>query len=139
MTGPLTTHGDTSFGDAAPEASKGFTLIELLIVLAIIGILAGISAPLYHNSVVRAREAALKEDLFQMREAIDKHYADLGTYPESLSILSEKKYIRAVPVDPFTGSKDTWMEVPAEGEAGIFDVRSGSGLADGDGTPYSEW
>lgn len=126
-------------GIAPVKGTKGFTLIEMLIVLAIMGILAGIAAPLYHKSVIKAREAALKEDLYQMREAIDKYYADLGGYPQGLSSLAEKRYIRAIPVDPFTGSKDTWVEVPAEGENGVFDVKSGSGLTAGDGTPYNEW
>ncbi|MBI5234876.1 MAG: prepilin-type N-terminal cleavage/methylation domain-containing protein [Deltaproteobacteria bacterium] len=120
-------------------ATRGFTLIELLIVLTLIGIVAGIAAPLYHKSVVSAREAALKENLYQMREAIDKYYADAGEYPQGLISLVEKKYIRSVPADPFTRSKDTWVEVPAEGETGVFDVKSGSALTGNNGTPYNEW
>lgn len=118
---------------------SGFTLIELLLVLSLIGILAGIAVPLYHKSIAKAREGALKEDLYQMREAIDKYYADNGEYPSSISVLAEKKYIRSVPTDPFTGSNDTWVEVPAEMEQGVFDIKSGSSLVGTDGTAYSEW
>lgn len=117
----------------------GFTLIELLIVITLVGILAGIAVPLYQNSVVKAREATLKEDLYQLRDAIDKHYADLGAYPESLKELSERRYIRSVPIDPFTNSDSTWVEIPAEGYHGIYDVKSGSSLRSINGTSYNEW
>lgn len=117
---------------------RGFTLIELLVVISIIGILAGIAVPMYQKSVVRAKEAVLKEDLYQMRDAIDKHYADLESYPENLRDLVEKKYVRSVPIDPFTGRGD-WVEVPAGEESGIFDVKSSSSLQGSNGVAYSEW
>ncbi|HBG46368.1 MAG TPA: general secretion pathway protein GspG [Deltaproteobacteria bacterium] len=117
----------------------GFTLIEMLIVMTLIGILAGIAVPLYQNSVTKSREAVLKEDIYQLREAIDKHYADNGAYPESLRELSNKKYIRSVPVDPFTNSDETWIEIPVEGDPGVYDVKSGSRLVGTNGVAYSEW
>jgi len=108
-----------------------------MIVISIIGILAGIGIPMYQKSVVRAKEAALKEDLYQMRDAIDKHYADQGRYPDSLRDLVEKKYLRALPIDPFTGAGD-WVEVASE-EPGVYDVKSASTLTAGSGAAYNEW
>src|SRR3990172_12573135 len=107
--GPLTGAGrkNRAGGTFPLKAGRGFTLIELMLVITIIGILATIALPMYQSSVTKAREAALQENLFQMRTAIDKFYADQGEYPPSLTGLVEKKYIRAVPVDPFTGSMDT--------------------------------
>lgn len=117
----------------------GFTLIELLFVITIIGILATIAVPMYHNSIIRAKEATLKDDLYHMRDAIDKYYADNGEYPPSLTALVDKKYIRAVPEDPFTGSKDAWITIQAEEGHGVFDVKSGSDLIGRNGTAYNEW
>jgi len=124
----------------------GFTLIELMIVMALIVILAGIGLTIYTNSVTRAKESVLKEDLFRMRDAIDQYYADKGKYPGNLQDLVSEKYIRAIPVDPFTHSADTWREIPSEPDpnnptatSGVYDVRSGSDLKAMDGTSYSEW
>jgi general secretion pathway protein G len=126
--------------------SKGFTLIELMIVLAIMGILITIAAPNLKVSLIRAREAVLKEDLFQMREAIDQYYADNGKYPETLNNLINtqdrtRSYLRDIPKDPFTGADD-WITVAPEGEdaaSGVFDVHSASPLVAVDGTTYNAW
>jgi general secretion pathway protein G len=124
----------------------GFTLIELMIVMSLIVILASIGLTVYTNSVIRAKESVLKEDLFRMRDAIDQYYSDQGKYPTSLQDLVSDKYLRAIPVDPFTNSPDTWREVPAEpdptnptAQSGVYDVRSGSDLKALDGTNYSDW
>ena len=123
-----------------PRAGEeGFTIIELMIVITLIGILVGIAIPMYQTSIIRAKEAALKENLYLLRDTIDKYYSDHVEYPPSLATLVEKKYIRAVPEDPFTGSKDTWNEVPADSGPGVFDVRSGSDLTGRNGVPYNEW
>ena len=132
---------------------RGFTLIELLVVIAIIGILAAIALPSMKHAPLRAREAVLKEDLYQMRSCIDQHLADKGVYPGSLDSLVETGYLRFVPIDPIT-KQATWLEVAVDSEdaedlqpvddplgssQGIQDVRS---LAQGlslDGSPYSEW
>ncbi len=118
----------------------GYTLIELMIVLTIIGILVSIAQPNLQKTVIRAKETSLKRSLFVMRDVIDQHYADHGRYPDSLEDLIQKKYIRAVPQDPFTRSGDTWVILPPEGEEGaVFDVHSGSRLVSLDGVPYHEW
>ena len=127
-------------------ARQGFTLIELMIVMSLIVILAGIGLTLYGNSVTRAKEAALKEDLFRMRDAIDQYYADQNKYPASLEELVSAKYLRAVPVDPFTQSAETWTTTFSDAdpsnpgaEPGISDVKSGAEQAAIDGTPYADW
>jgi general secretion pathway protein G len=124
--------------------SNGFTLIELMTVLAIIGILITIAQPELRSSLIRARESVLKEDLFQMRDAMDQYYADNGKYPAELTELTNqtnksRSYLREIPKDPFTGNAD-WITVMLEGEeTGIFDVHSASPLVAVNGTPYNTW
>jgi general secretion pathway protein G len=137
----------------SPDPARGFTLIELLIVMAILGVLISIAAPNLKQSIVRAREAVLKEDLFQIREAIDQYYADNDKYPAALSDLinaqaKNKSYLRVMPKDPFTNAED-WVTVAVEssgdssadsgGDTGIFDIHSASPLVAIDGTPYNTW
>jgi general secretion pathway protein G len=133
-------------GSAHRRTSSGFTLIELMVVMALIVVLASVGLTLYSNSVIRAKESVLKEDLYRMRDSIDQYYADKGKYPATLQDLVSDKYLRAVPVDPFTHSADTWREVPSEpdpnnptSQPGVYDVRSGSDQTGLDGTKYSEW
>lgn len=129
-----------------PSRASGFTLMEMMIVMVLIVILAGIGLSVYGNSVQRAKEATLKEDLFRMRDAIDQYYADKNKYPGSLQDLVSDKYLRAVPVDPFTASTDSWQTTTAEPdpgnpspESGISDVKSGSEQTGLDGTRYADW
>ena len=127
--------------------TKGFTLIELMAVMMIMGILAAIATPSYMRYTIRAREAVLLEDLYQMRQSIDAFYADNIKYPESLEELVTTRYIRALPVDPFTKMTTSWIVVPPEpmpdsgdlAEGGVFDVHSGSDLLSLTGGPYSDW
>lgn len=121
--------------------STGFTLIELLVVLSIIATLLLIAVPRYFHSVERSKEAVLRQDLSVMRDAIDKHYADLARYPDTLAELVDRHYIRSVPVDPETKSNDTWVLVQSEDEAtpGVRDVRSGSEATASDGSAYASW
>lgn len=119
----------------------GFTLIELLVVLAIIATLISVAAPQYFGASDRAKDTVLREDLNVMRDCIDKYYGDTGKYPESLQILVEKRYLRAVPVDPITERKDTWIEIRSAGtgSSGITDVKSGAPGNALDGTPYKDF
>ena len=126
--------------------AKGFTLIELMIVMALIVVLASIGLAMHANSQTRAREAVLKEDLFRLRDAIDQYYADKNMYPQSLEALVSDKYLRAIPVDPFTQSADTWQTTMSESDPanpsaqpGIYDVKSGSDRTGLDGSQYSSW
>lgn len=120
--------------------AKGFTLLELMIVVAIIGILVTLAEPSYQLATTKAKEAALKKDLFVLRDVIDQYHADQGHYPNPLSDLVDKGYLRAIPVDPFTSSQN-WIEIYAsEGEdSGIFDVHSSSNIVGTNNISYNEW
>lgn len=119
----------------------GFTLIELLVVLAIVATLLTLATPRYFSSLERSKEAVLKENLFQMRDAIAKYYADKGRYPDSVEALAAEKYLRRVPLDPVTDSATTWLPVPPDDaqKGGVFDVRSGAPGKASDGSAYSDW
>ncbi|WP_425606787.1 type IV pilin protein [Aquincola agrisoli] len=121
---------------------RGFTLIELLVVMAIIATLLTIALPRYFGSVERSKEATLKQSLHTMRDALDKFYADNGRYPDALAELVDKRYLRAMPVDPITGGA-TWVEVPPAGEVPlkgrVADVRSGAEGHATDGSEYAGW
>jgi general secretion pathway protein G len=127
------------------KSERGFTLIELMVVAAILIVLAGLALVQYRNSVIRAREAVLSEDLFRMRDAIDQYYADKMQYPSTLDALVSDGYLRKVPDDPFTMSSSTWQTVPSEPDPntpkaapGIWDVKSGSDATALDGTKYAD-
>jgi general secretion pathway protein G len=127
-------------------SQSGFTLIEVLIVVTLVVVLASMGMVQYTNSVQRTREAVLKEDLFRMREAIDQYYADKNAYPAGLQDLVSGGYMREIPEDPMTRSRETWQTTPAEPDpanlnlqGGIYDVKSGSELTALDGTKYAEW
>jgi general secretion pathway protein G len=119
----------------------GFTLIELLIVLAIIATLLTIAVPRYYASLDRSKEVVLKENLYQMRDAIGKYYGDKGKYPESLEVLASDKYLHRVPLDPITESATTWVLVPHPDpqKTGVYDVRSGAPGKALDGTEFATW
>jgi general secretion pathway protein G len=122
-------------------SERGFTLIELMVVVAILGILVTLAQPSYYFATTKAKEAALKKDLYVLRDLIDQYHADQGQYPPSLPDLVSKGYLRSIPVDPFTKTSDTWIEVYAsEGEeSGVFDVHSGSNLVGTNDLPYNQW
>jgi general secretion pathway protein G len=120
---------------------NGFTLIELLVVMAIVGLLLTLAVPRYFGGVNRAEETVLRENLYQMRDAIDKYYADNARYPDSLDDLVSRKYLRKIPLDPIADSADLWVLVPPSDpqKGGIYDVKSGAKGNGRDGTAFSTW
>ena len=120
---------------------KGFTLIELLVVLGIIALLLTLAVPRYFPTVDAAKETVLTDNLRNMRDVIDQFYADRGRYPDTLEQLVEKKYLRALPVDPITDSTASWILVPPEdtSKGAIYSIRSGAPGNGRNGKPYSEW
>jgi general secretion pathway protein G len=124
-----------------PRRAAGFTLIELIVVMAIIALLLTIAVPRYWHSTERAKEAVLKEDLAQMRVAIDQYHADRGKYPDSLEDLVQRKYLRTIPRDPMTDSATSWIVVsPSDaGEGAVYDVKSGAPGTAIDGKNFNEW
>jgi general secretion pathway protein G len=119
----------------------------MLVVLSLIMILTSLALTQYRNSIISAKEAALRSDLFLMRDAIDQFYADKGKYPESLDALVAEHYLRQVPKDPVSDTLDTWQTEPAPAEpgnvsttAGIYNVKSGSDkVSPIDGSRYGDW
>ncbi len=141
-------------GGRSRAAQVGFTLLEMIIVVALIGIIAGMIVPNLIDRPKRAKEAVLRSNLMSIRDTLDQYYGDKGHYPDSLEQLVDAGYYRAVPIDPITGSSETWQLVyeevdpdqpPAEtdesesGGPGIIDVHSGSEEISLDGQPYAEW
>lgn len=123
------------------RARSGFTLIELLVVMAIIAVLLTLAVPRYFGSLDRSKEAVLKEDLYQLRDAIGKYYGDKGRYPESLEALATERYLRKIPVDPVTESATSWVVVAPEDlqKGAVYDVKSGAQGKASDGSAYAEW
>ena len=123
---------------------RGFTLMEMLLVLMLIALLATLVTPVVTGGLARARESTLRADLYALRKAIDDYYADTGAYPPELDELVTKRYLRRIPPDPVTESRDTWVLVRAEDDkaakgGGILDVRSGSPELARDGSPFKDW
>jgi general secretion pathway protein G len=121
-------------------ARRGFTLIELLVALAIVSLLLSVVVPRYFGGVERAEETVLKQNLAALRDAIDQHHADTGRYPAALDELVQKRYLRAIPQDPITRSRVTWIVVPPrDGEPTVYDIHSGAPGNAKDGSPYAQW
>ncbi len=126
----------------ARRRRTGFTLIELLVVMAIVSALLSIVAPRYMRKIDVAKEAALRENLNALRIALDQYDSDKGSYPEKLSDLVGQRYLRALPMDPVTERRDSWVASIREEEGGrrvVNDVHSGAAGHGLDGTPYGSW
>jgi len=128
------------------RSQSGFTLIELIIVMTIIAILATLAVPYFAAAIKHAREAVLREDLQTMRMAIDSYTMDKQKAPQSLDDLVQEGYLKSIPEDPMTHSKDTWVTDTSDAmysidqtESGISDIHSGSDEQGSDGQPYSAW
>ena len=129
-----------------PGRESGFTLVELMVVMLIIGVLAAIAIPNFVASIKNAKEAVLKEDLHVMRNAIDSYTMDKQKAPQSLDDLVQSGYLREIPQDPMTHSRETWvtttddtLESIDQTEPGVNDVHSGSQEVGTDGQSYSTW
>ncbi len=126
---------------------RGFTFVELMVVMAVIAILITMAIPIYNKTIIRSKESVLKQNLFTLRTVIDNYTYDKMKAPQTLEDLVREGYLRVVPVDPMTGTNDTWQVVMEDfsqsvdqSEPGIFDVKSGSDKTSPlEGTPYSEW
>lgn len=125
---------------------NGFTLVELMVVMLIIAVLAAVAIPKFVAAIRTAKEAALKEDLHVMRNAIDSYTMDKNKAPQSLDDLVQAGYLKAIPIDPMTHSTDTWVTDSDDTysdvdqtDPGITDVHSGSDEVGSDGQPYSSW
>jgi general secretion pathway protein G len=128
------------------KSESGFTIMELMIVMLIIGVLMAVAVPKYASSIRLAREAVLKEDLQVMRAAIDSYTMDKQKAPQSLDDLVQEGYLKAVPEDPFTHSKETWVTDTSDSmrsvdqtEPGVDNVHSGSQDTGADGQAYAQW
>lgn len=131
----------------AHKKIRGFTLIELMIVISIMIILISVALPAYNQSIHRARESVLRQNLFTLRSVISQYTLDKQKAPQSLDDLVQAGYLKQIPVDPMTASSSTWvvqqedttlMSVDQQ-EGGIDDVHSGSEATASDGTAYSSW
>ena len=121
---------------------KGFTLVEITVVMAIIVTVLAIAVPQYATAIVRAKESVLMSNLFTMRSVIDQYTYDKEEPPQSLDDLVNEGYLREIPIDPFTESRDSWeiiTDTGPSGQSGVFDVRSGSDRESLSGSPYNEW
>jgi general secretion pathway protein G len=119
----------------------GFTLIELLVVLGIVALMLTLAVPRYFPAIDTAKEAILADNLRNLRNTIDQFYSDTGRYPESLAQLVEKKYLKALPVDPITESTETWLIMPPEDDTkgSVYNIKSGAPGNGRNGKPYLDW
>jgi general secretion pathway protein G len=127
------------------RGTGGFTLLELMIVISIILILMAVAIPVYNQSIVRSREAVLRQDLFTLRSVISQYTLDKQKAPQGLDDIVQAGYLRQIPTDPMTGQsnwevvqEDVLLAVDQQ-EPGISDVHSASSNTASDGTAYSTW
>ncbi len=133
--------GNCTIGNRPIKKSKqGFTFIELMVVMAIIATIIAIAMPRYFDGLQRTKETALKQNLKEMRDAIDHYHADKGVYPATLQTMVTERYLRFIPDDPITETVDTWQIISTQNSDNrVYDVISGATGVDSNGVAYSSW
>src|SRR5579863_7110471 len=130
-------------GKRRRKNSRGFTLMELMVVISIILVLISVALPAYNQSILRARESVLRQNLFTLRSVISQYTLDKQKAPQSLDDLVSAGYLKQLPTDPMTGKNDSWvpdqedntvMNIDEQDQGGIIDVHSGSSGVSSDGT-----
>jgi len=127
------------------KRDRGFTLIEMVVVISLILVLMSIALPMYNQSILRAKEATLRQDLFTLRHVIQQYTLDKQRAPQGLEDLVSAHYLKFLPKDPITGREDWQTEEedsvlsPDQTQPGIVDVHSSSNLTASDGSAYSTW
>jgi general secretion pathway protein G len=147
LNGEAVTDRAATVRESVPNRRRfGFTMIELMIVMAIIAILMAVALPIYTRSIIRSKESVLKNNLYTLRTVIDEYTYDKQKAPQTLEDLVSDGYLRQVPIDPITGTADSWKLIMEDAsntvnqtQPGIFDVRSGAEGTSLEGTPYSDW
>jgi general secretion pathway protein G len=125
---------------------RGFTFVELMVVVTIIVILITMAIPQYQKAIMRSKESVLHNNLFTLRTVIDHYTSDKAKAPQTLQDLVSEGYLRGLPLDPMTGSNQTWttvledpMQAVDQANPGIYEVHSGSDKVGLNGSRYSEW
>ncbi len=127
-------------GNPVKNNKQGFTFIELMVVMAIIATIIAIAMPRYFDGLQRTKETALKQNLKEMRDAIDHYHADKGMYPATLQTMVAERYLRFIPVDPITETDASWQIIStADHTNRVYDVTSGAAGVDSNGVAYSNW
>jgi general secretion pathway protein G len=143
---PIIQTGKTRIARRAGRREFGFTMIEMMIVMAVIVILVSLAIPQYQKAIIRAKESVLHNNLFTLRNVIDEYTVDKKKAPQSAQDLVSAGYLRDIPIDPMTGSNQTWrfimedmLQAVDQTEPGIYDVQSGSDKTGLDGKPYADY
>lgn len=106
------------------KARRGFTLIEMLVVMTLIALLLTLAVPRYFGSIDSGRLIVQRQNASTIRDAIDKFFADLGRYPDTLDELVAKRYLRQIPVDPINEAAPWVIVAPADPTQGnVYDVQ----------------
>ena len=127
-------------GNSQNKNSQGFTFIELMVVMAVIATIIAIAMPRYFDGLQRTKETALKQNLKEMRDAIDHYHADKGVCPATLQTMVAERYLRFIPDDPISETAETWQIIGTPDNTNrVYDITSGATGVDSNGVAYSSW